>query len=230
MPLPVFDAGTTITAEERWQDLLWSAVPHRVISSEPDELVSYVPTGAIATRASNRGLPGTQNLTRDERKLLALRTRNVRVVEVPEAPDKLFICRPGRWSRVILGWDHDTGAFRGWYVNFELPAEPTPTGTATMDLVVDLWVNPDRTWHWKDREDFRSVLDDHTLDPGIQEQIDAETDQLLGELQSRSGPFADHWLDFRPEPGWSTPTLPASHAWQGEQWSLRGGPRAPMIN
>lgn len=213
-----------MTAEDRWHGLLWSAVPHRVISSTPDELVTYVPTGAMATMASNRGLPGTEHLTRDERKLQALRTRQARVVEVPETPNKLFIYRPDRWSRVNLGWDQDTGAFCGWYINFELPAKRTPAGIASMDLVVDIWVHDDRTWQWKDRDDFWSVIDDHTLESEIQDHVDAETAQLLRELQASSGPFADHWRDFRPDAEWSTPTLPPSHAWRGDAWSFDPGP------
>lgn len=199
-------------------------MPQRVVSSSPTELVTYVPTGAIAARASNRGLPGTEELTRDQRKLRALRTRQARVVEVAEAPDKLFIYRSDRWSRVNLGWDHATGNFNGWYVNFELPATPTPTGIASMDLVIDIWVNADRTWEWKDRDDFQSVLDDHTLDPEIQDRINTETTQLLHELQTRSGPFANHWLQYRSNPAWPVPSLPPSHAWRGHEWTFEPGP------
>lgn len=199
-------------------------MPHRVISSTPTELVTYLPTGGIATRASNRGLPGTEELTRDQRKLRALRTREAHVVEVAEAPDRLFIYRLDRWARVSLGWDRATGAFTSWYVNFELPATPTPTGIASMDLVLDIWINPDRTWEWKDGDDFQSVLDDQTLDSEIQDRINTETIQLLHELQTRSGPFADHWLKFRSDPEWSTPNLPPSHAWRGRAWSFEPGP------
>lgn len=224
MALPVFEIGSTLVAEDRWHDLLWSAMPQRVISSTPTALVTYAPTGVTAARASNRGLPGTEKLTRDQRKLQALRTNQARVVEVDEAPDRLFFYRPDRWARVSLGWDHATGDFTSWYVNFELPATPTPIGIATMDLVIDIWINPDRTWEWKDRDDFQSVIDDRTLDPGIQDRINSEADQLLHELQSRTGPFADSWLEFRPDPEWPTPTLPESHAWRGHAWSFEIGP------
>lgn len=223
MTLPVFEIGSTMTVEERWHDLLWSAVPHHVVSSTPAELVTYVPSGTIATRASNRDLPGTEGLSRDERKLLSLRTRQARVVEVAEAPNKLFIHRPGRWSRTSLGWDH-AGALISWYINFELPAAVTRTGLVTMDLTVDIWVNPDRTWEWKDREDFLALLDDHTLDPGVRAHVDAEAIAVLTELHTRTGPFADHWLRFQPNPDWATPALPPSHAWRGTAWSLPTGP------
>jgi hypothetical protein len=223
--LPVWEPGVTIVAEERWHGMLWSAVPQRVVRSTPTELATYVPTGAVATRASNRGLPSTEGLSLDQRKLLALRTRESRVVEVAEAPDKIFITRPERWSRTILGWDQGTGAFRGWYVNFELPVAMTSTGLASMDLVLDLWVNPDRTWVWKDRDEYLSVLADRTLDPAVRDHLELETGQVLEELKSGVGPFADTWMGFRSRDDWPTPMLPSSHAWGGEAWSLPMGER-----
>ena len=112
MELPVFEIGATITAEERWHGLLWSAVPARVIKSTPSALVSYLPTGTVGTFATNRGLPET-----------------------------------ARWARVNLGWDSPTGAFLGWYVNFELPPTATsgvqqgsrarPVGRSGSDLALE---------------------------------------------------------------------------------------------
>lgn len=213
-----------MTVEERWHGMLWSAVPHRVVRSTVTELITYVPTGTVSARASNRGMPGTNHLTRDDRKMLALRTGRAHVVEVVEAPDKLFIHRPDRWSRTSLGWDTATGKLTCWYINFELPATTTPIGIATMDLTVDIWVNPDRTWEWKDRDDFLALLDDHTFDPAIRDHVDAEATEVLAELRGRTGPFADEWLDFRPEPEWTVPKLPPTHAWQGSEWTLAPGP------
>lgn len=223
--LPVVDVGTTVVAEDRWHDLLWAAVPQRAVRSSADELITYLPTGAVATRASSRGLSGTSELTRDERKLLALRTRQARVVETREAPDKLFFYRADRWSRVNLGWDHNSGRFLGWYVNFEFPAQPTPTGVHTMDLVLDIWVNPDRSWEWKDRSDYLEVLNDGTLHPGIDTDLRAETTRVLEEISAGIGPFAERWLTFRPGSGWACPTLPPPFAWGGAGWSLPAGPR-----
>lgn len=104
-----------------------------------------------------------------------------------------------------------------------LRRRPQP-GITSMDLVIDIWINPDRTWEWKDRDDFQSVLDDQTFDPEIQDRINTETTHLLHELQTRSGPFADHWLEFRSSPEWPMPTLPSSYAWRGCAWSFEPGP------
>lgn len=225
MQLPSFDVGATIVAEERWHGLLWSAVPHRVVRSSATELVSYLPTGAVAVHATNRGLPCAEGLTRDDRKLLALKTLEARAGESAEAPDKVYLYRPGRWSRTNLGWDPQTGDFLGWYVNFELPARPTAAGITSKDLVLDLWVDPDRSWQWKDLQDYQRALDDGILDPAIRSDIDAETDRVLAEIDAHNGPFSDDWTGFRADAEWPVPRLPDDYGWGGPAWTLPMGRR-----
>lgn len=215
-----------MVAEERWHGLLWSAVPQIVVSSSATELVTYLPTGTISVLASNRGMLGTADLTRDERKMLALKTCEARAIEHVESPDKLYLYRPGRWSRTNLGWAPGTHGFLGWYVNFERPPIPTPSGIASKDLVLDLWVDADRTWHWKDRDDYARALDDGILDPAIRGAIDEEASRVLRELDARTGPFTESWCSFVPDPAWSTPQLPSAYSWSGEEWTLPPGQRA----
>lgn len=223
MTLPIFEPGSTMIAEERWHDLLWSAVPQRVLRSSSSELISYLPTGTAATFATNRGLPEAQGLDREQRKLLAMKTRRGVVAQRSEAPDKLFIYRPDRWARVNLGWDAATGSFLGWYVNFELPPQSTSAGIVSKDLVLDICVDQDRSWRWKDRADFYHALADHILDPGVRAPIEAEAELILQELSAGSGPFTDEWIDFRADPGWEFPQLPAQYALGGDQWQLPVG-------
>jgi hypothetical protein len=212
-----------MVAEERWHGLLWSAVPQIVVSSTSAQLVTYLPAGTVSVLASNRGMPGTEGLSREERKLRALETLRARAVEHVESPHKLYLYRSDRWARINLGWDPDTGAFLGWYVNFELPGRPTPCGLVSKDLVLDLWVDPDRTWHWKDQEEYAHAIDDGILDPSIREPIDSEGIRILEELESDVGPFADPWNAFEPDASWSTPQLPAAYRWKGNEWAIPAG-------
>lgn len=215
-----------MVVEERWRGLLWSAAPHIVVNSTITELVTYVPAGTVSVLASNRGLAETEGLTRDARKLLALKTCRARAIEHVETLNMLYLYRPDRWSRINLGWDPGTGSFLGWYVNFELPARPTDHGLASKDLVLDLWVNPDRTWRWKDSDDYVRALEDGILDPTIRGPLEEEGTIVLEELDARDGPFADSWATFHPDQTWSTPRLPPTHAWNGDYWTLPAGRRA----
>jgi hypothetical protein len=224
MKLPEYESGRTIVAEERWHGLLWSAVPQRVVSSTAEELITYLPAGTVGMYATNRLLPEAAGLTRDERKLLALKTCIAQAGENFEAPDKLHIYRPSRWARVNLGWD-PSGAFMGWYVNFELPPEPAATGLVSKDLVLDIYVEPDRSWRWKDREDFHTAITEGILDASLREPLEVETEQVLVEIDHETGPFRPDLIDFRPRSDWRTPELPPEFAWGGSAWSLPPGPR-----
>lgn len=156
--LPVFAPSAVIVVEERWRALPWSAEPHRVVASSPEELVTWMPAGTVAVRASNRDLPGTEHLTREQRKLAALADCRVRPIETVETPNKLYFWRAGHWSRVNLGWDPATGSFMGWYVNFEQPVAATGTGIWGKDLVLDLLITPDRSNTPKDEDDFDEAI------------------------------------------------------------------------
>jgi protein associated with RNAse G/E len=38
----------------------------------------------------------------------------------------------------------------GWYVNLQCPFRRTEVGIEAMDLMLDVVVDPDGTWRWKD--------------------------------------------------------------------------------
>lgn len=216
--LPVFPVGDAIVVEERWHDLPWSAEPHRVVASSPAELMTWMPAGTVAVRTSNRGLPGTEQLSRDQRKLTALADRRVRPIETIETPNKLYWWRSDRWSRVNLGWHPDTGDFMGWYVNFEQPVAATPTGVWGKDLVLDLLVAPDGTYSMKDQADFDEAIHRGIVPGELRGTFAAEADTVLAELAEGSGPFAERSTSFRPDADWLAPQLPPSHVLGGSFW------------
>ena len=215
-----------MVVEERWRDLLWAAVPHRVVRSTPELLVGWVPAGTLAVYATNRGQPETAGLTRDERKLLALKTLNAQASEFAETPSKLSIQWAKRWCRINLGFDPQDGRFLGWYVDFQLPVRPSPDGLVTKDLVLDLWINPDRSWNWKDENDYETAISEGLVDASTRPRLEQEADRILAEVDRRKAPFTDEFSNFRPNPEWLAPTLPASHAWGGSAWALPTGWRA----
>lgn len=224
--LPMFEAGRGIVVEERWRGRLWSAVPHRVVESEQEMLITQVAAGTRGVFATNRGLPEAAGMTRDERKHEALKTCVARPVEAEEPLDLVHVCQPGRWARVILGWkdDHE---FRGWYVNFELPVKATESGVWGKDLVLDLMIFPDGSWSWKDSEEFDRALDDGIFAPELKSILVEESDRVLEDHSRRRGPFDPELLTLRPGPA-STATLPSEYGPAGERWQ-RSYPVEPIL-
>ncbi len=55
----------------------------------------------------------------------------------------------------MFGADH---GFLGWYVNFETPYVRTGDGIEINDLALDIVVEPDGAWRWKDVEELGPCL------------------------------------------------------------------------
>lgn len=215
--LPIYSPGATIVIEERWRDRLWSAIPHRVVRSSPTELITHLPLGVTGIYTSNRGLPIAEGLTREQRKLVALETLVCRQVSHVLPLQMLHVFQPDRWSRVNLAWD-DTGTFLGWYVNFERPATATATGLATLDLVLDILIRPDRSWVWKDADDFDEAIARGIHPADLKPRLLAEKDRVLADLDAGVGAFDSRWIDYRPETELAPPELPDLYRIGGPLW------------
>jgi len=102
------------------------------------------------------------------------------------------------------------GVFRAWYVNLERPAVRWDDGPAagidTVDHDLDLVIEPDRSWRWKDEEEFA----DHLAHPDVYWVDDEATVRAAGErvvklVEAGEFPFDGTGCDFRPDPMWGVP-------------------------
>ena len=69
----------------------------------------------------------------------------------------LKLRRAGDWYSVWKFFDAG-GADLGWYVNFETPVVRTADGVDVNDLQLDIVIDPDGTWRWKDVEHLAPTL------------------------------------------------------------------------
>jgi protein associated with RNAse G/E len=111
-----------------------------------------------------------------------------------------------------LFFDSD-GAFARYYVNLELPAVrwfDHGTGLAGLDTVdydLDVIVEPDLAWHWKDEDEFAERLrrpDIYWVDD--EATVRAEGERLIKLAQAGQFPFDGAMTDYRPDPTWPVPT------------------------
>lgn len=125
-----------------------------------------------------------------------------------------FVARHGVLSWHPTGADYsirwffaDDGRFRNWYANLERPGvawrDDALAGLDTADWDLDLWIEADRSWRWKDEDLFAERLtqpehywveDEARVRRAGQEVIDL--------VEAGVFPFDGTWCDFRPEPGW----------------------------
>jgi predicted RNA-binding protein associated with RNAse of E/G family len=97
----------------------------------------------------------------------------------------------------------------GWYVNLQEPFSRTTHSLQTMDLMLDVIVDRDRSWRWKDEDELQALLDWQLIDGAKAAAIRAEAESVLRRLEADKPPFNEPWHDWRPEPAWGLPELPA---------------------
>jgi hypothetical protein len=120
----------------------------------------------------------------------------------------LRLMLPGKPYSIWLHWTPDAErTFLGWYVNLEAPFVRTPIGVDTTDNSLDLVVMPDFSWHWKDEEHTQRWID---LGVYTREETDSFYEhgrEVIADVDARRFPFDGSYLDWRPDPAWTTPTL-----------------------
>ena len=113
--------------------------------------------------------------------------------------DSLVVLRPGSFHSVWLFWEN--GRFRNWYVNFEEPLGSTRFGFDYKDWKLDLVVEPDGTWRWKDEDELEVAAGLGIVDA---DAVWAEAERVVADR-----PWPTGWEGWRPDPRWPRPRYPA---------------------
>lgn len=118
------------------------------------------------------------------------------------------------------------GVFERWYVNLETPGKRWAGGRDCIDQALDVLIQPDRTWAWKDEDEFVNF----TGRPGYWDAdaagpIRAEGENVISRAQAGKFPFDGTWCDFTPDPSWEPTTLP----WWWDQTPDQSSVRRPEI-
>jgi Protein of unknown function (DUF402) len=89
-------------------------------------------------------------------------------------------------------------------VNLEGPLARSPVGFDLDDLFLDLLIEPDGSYRWLDEDEL-----DAALAAGLISTREAGEARAEGERVLSAWPFPTGWEDFRPDPRWKPPRLPA---------------------
>jgi predicted RNA-binding protein associated with RNAse of E/G family len=121
----------------------------------------------------------------------------------------LWIWPRGCSYMIGLFWEDASDRFRGWYFNLQTPLRRSSVGFDLFDYLLDVVVRPDRTWFWKDEDEFANALR-----LGVIEREDAAAVRAQGELltQQIDELLPTGWEDWRPGTGWPPLVLPSG--WQ----------------
>ncbi|WP_171145325.1 DUF402 domain-containing protein [Streptomyces sp. S3(2020)] len=119
----------------------------------------------------------------------------------------LKLARPGEPWSVWLFWESGW-LFKNWYVNLEEPLVRWDGGVDSEDHFLDISVNPDRSWDWRDEDEFAQAQRDGLMDAAQAEQVRRAGRSAVDVIRSWGAPYSDGWQHWRPDPSWSVPLLP----------------------
>jgi len=203
---PRWQAGTVIVQQEVWRGKLWSARPMTVVEDRGSSLALWCPHG---TRWKTATTPPTREpaLTRAERFAVSLSLGDWVLADFMWDVSTLVLVRPEQWHAVWVSW-RETGDNWGWYINFQRPMVRTARTVQTMDLMLDMIVEPERRWKWKDEDEFEALISGGIIDAKEAKQIREEARRVIGPIEANEAPFNEPWHDWRPDPIWPVPQLP----------------------
>jgi Protein of unknown function (DUF402) len=175
--------------------------PMRVISDDDAGLLLWTPAGsefAVLRDADGRS---QHDLPIDEMSA-------PRLVRKTWRDNDILVLRPhDGWHSIW--WFFENGGFVGWYVNLETPGTRHENAIDLTDLVLDVWVEPDRTWEWKDEDEMAARIGNPAyFDAEQAAAVRAEGERLIKLAEAGAFPFDGTHVDFRPDPRWPIPALP----------------------
>lgn len=204
--------GEQIEVTFRIGDRPFLVMPVTVVEDTADRIAHYLAPGTrFLRRVMPDGLPVPRVVPLDE-----LQEAGSRLVPaVWRGSHRLVVTRPGAAHAVYMKWD-ESWTFGGWYVNLQEPLKRTPSGFSTRDLFLDLVVNPDLTWRWKDEDELDLAVTRGRVTADEATAIRAEGERMVAEIEARRFPFDGSLIEWRPDPAWPIPQL--SGHWSKVMW------------
>jgi len=185
-------------------NLVWHVQPTIVVKDSPEELVLTLLPGTECAAEETYSL-GKKNGKRwwdfkqNDWKLAKYIWRTNRL---------LLLFEPNKCYSTILFWEHASDKFLYYYINFQVPFQRGDYSADTLDLELDLIINPDFSTEWKDKDDYQKAIDHGLISTEWMQCIQSAQPEILDKLEARQYPFDGTWLDWTPDPNWAAPKLP----------------------
>ncbi len=126
----------------------------------------------------------------------------------------LIVWRPGRSHAVHVHWRVETWEPDGFYVNLQEPMTETSAGFETTDQFLDIVVDADFNWHWKDEDELEEAVTVGRFTVAEAEAVRIEGERVVVDIEARRWPFDGSFDDWRPDQSGSIP--PLSDDWESE--------------
>jgi hypothetical protein len=119
----------------------------------------------------------------------------------------LQLQRPGEMHAVWVFWEGASRDLAGWYVNIQEPFRRTSIGFDTQDLELDIVIEPDGSWRWKDDEHMEAWIERGRWTPEEVAEIRGEGARVAAELEAGRRWWSEDWASWEPDPAWPIPEI-----------------------
>ncbi|MFN8635276.1 MAG: DUF402 domain-containing protein [Chloroflexota bacterium] len=189
-------APRSVVWRHLYQGRLRWAIPNLLIEESPERVVTLLVPGTVCKAPTSYGKLGYVQQLLDGWEVgdHVWHTRRM-----------LQIAPVGAAHALSLHWDHASGAFLGWYVNLQEPMRPTPVGWDSFDQMLDVWIEPDGRWSWKDWDELVEAEQVGIFTAAEVAAIRAEGERVIASLGTL---LPTGWEGWQPDPSWPLPTLP----------------------
>ena len=195
----LFEPGQVIVHRDLYRGRVWYARAETVGEDAVDRTLLYWPPGA-EVRAPVGMDSGSPLRIPDSPWVLALRPWHSFHV--------LCHWQPGDHHSVWMFWQADTWRFDGWYENLQSPFVRTSLGFDATDDILDIEVEPDGSWAWKDEDELEAAVHAAIFTPSIAAAIRREGERSIQRVRDSVEPYTTPWVDWRPDERWPLPELP----------------------
>jgi len=187
-------------------DSVWHVQPTIVVKDDPDELVLTLLPGTECLAEETYPL-GKQN----SKRWWDFKDRDWVLKPYTWRTNRLLlILKPDAHYSTILFWDHASDRFLCYYINFQEPFRRNHSSIDTLDLELDIIIHPNFTHEWKDLEEYDAVRKQGIISREHERAIETAQPEIFDKLEKRQYPFDGSWLDWKPDPSWIPPKLPAN--------------------
>jgi len=200
----LWKSGDVIVWRGIYRNQVWHAQPVIVVEDTPEEMcVTLLPgTECVAPEGYLDGKDSAKRRWSFKEKDWKLENYAWRTNRL------LILLEPDTYYSTMFFWRADSNDFLLYYINFQLPFQRSHCGIDTLDLDLDLIINPDFSFRWKDEDDYQKAIDHEVIMPEWTQAIEIAKNEIFNKLEKRQYPYDGSWLNWMPDPNWLPPKLP----------------------
>ena len=172
--------------------------PATVVIDSTDLVALYIPKGAIY-KQFQRINPQDAKSTGYKRILKDTEWRR----------DVLRLMYPDKFFSIWVFWEYKEGVrvHTSYYVNMEEPFRRSEVGFDTNDHTLDIVVNPDLSWYWKDLDELSDRVEAGVYPIDFAKFVRSEADKVVVSIEKKLPPFNQEWYKWKPPENYKIPVL-----------------------